>query len=159
MVNKEKPMNENTLNLVSAIIKKDALAMEAAFQSAMAEKISAKLDDMRQDVAKSMFTAQEVVEEAGGMTDKHAKQAAKEIAKGHKHLKVTSADGDGHFVHHKDDDEGDTPDIQIHAEGGKLHVHHDGAGGIGADTSEHHDVASAVDHARKHLVHNIPTHI
>jgi hypothetical protein len=153
-------MSETVKNLVDAINSKDALAMEAAFQSAMAEKISAKLDDMRQDVAKSMFTAQEVVEEeAGGMTDKHAKQAAKEIAKGHKHLKVTSAGGDGHFVHHKDDDEGDTPDIQIHASGGKLHVHHDGAGGMGSDTSEHHDVASAVAHARKHLVHNIPTHI
>jgi hypothetical protein len=150
----------NTLDLVSAIINKDAVGIETAFNTAMGEKIASRLEDMRTNVAQNMFANQEVVsEETEGMTDKHARQAAKEIAKPHKHLKVTSADGDGHFVHHKDDDDGDTPDIQIHAEGGKLHVHHDGAGGMGSDTSEHNDVASAVAHARKHLVGNLPTHI
>ena len=150
----------STLDLVTAIINKDATGIETAFNAAMAEKISTRLDDMRTDVAQTMFASEEVVsEETAGMTDKHARQAAKEIAKPHKHLKVTSADGDGHFVHHKDDDDGDTPDIQIHAEDGKLHVHHDGAGGMGSDTSVHNDVASAVAHARKHLVGNLPTHI
>lgn len=57
-------MNETTLNLINAIAKGDALETEQAFQTAMAEKISAKLEDMRVQVAKNMFaTQEEVVEE------------------------------------------------------------------------------------------------
>lgn len=47
-----------TLELIDAISKGDAVATENAFNAAMAEKISAKLDDMRGSVAKSMFTQQ-----------------------------------------------------------------------------------------------------
>jgi len=57
-------MNETTLNLIQAIAKGDAIETENAFQTAMAEKISVKLDDMRAQVAKNMFaTQEEVVEE------------------------------------------------------------------------------------------------
>ena len=53
-----------TLELISAIAKGDATATENAFNAAMSEKISAKLDDMRISVAQSMFNVQEpVVEE------------------------------------------------------------------------------------------------
>lgn len=45
----------STLDLVSAIINKDATGIDAAFNDAMAEKISTRLDDMRTDVAQSMF--------------------------------------------------------------------------------------------------------
>ena len=45
----------NTLDLIHAIINKDAVASEAAFQSAMAEKISANIETMRTDLSKSMF--------------------------------------------------------------------------------------------------------
>lgn len=48
-----------TLSLIDAISTGDAVATENAFNAAMAEKISAKLDDMRIDVAKSMFTQPE----------------------------------------------------------------------------------------------------
>lgn len=48
-----------TLELISAISSGDAVATENAFNAAMAEKISAKLDDMRTDVAKTMFKAPE----------------------------------------------------------------------------------------------------
>lgn len=48
-----------TLELINAISNGNAVDTEAAFNAAMAEKISAKLDDMRADVAKSMFTQQE----------------------------------------------------------------------------------------------------
>ena len=48
-------MNENTLNLIKAIAEGDALETEKTFQAAMAEKISAKLEDMRVNIAKSMF--------------------------------------------------------------------------------------------------------
>ena len=48
-------MNENIKDLVNAMLTKDASKTESAFQAAMAEKISAKLDDMRQTVAQNMF--------------------------------------------------------------------------------------------------------
>jgi hypothetical protein len=53
-------MSETVKNLVDAIQAKDAIGTEAAFQAAMAEKISARLDSMRQDVAQSMFKTKEV---------------------------------------------------------------------------------------------------
>ncbi len=52
-------MSETVNNLVNAIKSKDAMGIETAFQAAMAEKISAKLDDMRQDVAQRMFKTQD----------------------------------------------------------------------------------------------------
>ena len=48
-----------TLELINAISNGNAVDTEAAFNAAMAEKIAANLDDMRADVAKSMFTQQE----------------------------------------------------------------------------------------------------
>lgn len=56
-------MNENTLNLIRAIAEGDALETEKSFQAAMAEKISAKLEDMRTQVAKNMFATPEAVAE------------------------------------------------------------------------------------------------
>ena len=53
-------MSETTQQLVTAMLQKDAVALEGAFQAAMAEKISAKLDDMRVSVAQSMFKSPEV---------------------------------------------------------------------------------------------------
>jgi hypothetical protein len=55
-------MNENTLNLVSAIINKDATDIESSFNAAMAERIATRLDDMRADVAQSMFAETEELE-------------------------------------------------------------------------------------------------
>lgn len=52
-------MSETVNALVDAIKQKDAIGIETAFQAAMAEKISARLDDMRQDVAQRMFKTQE----------------------------------------------------------------------------------------------------
>lgn len=62
-------MNENIKELVDAMLAKDASRTETAFQAAMAEKISAKLDDMRTNMAQNMFktpvasAAEPVVEE------------------------------------------------------------------------------------------------
>ena len=50
-------MSETVKELVTAMLQKDAMATETAFQSAMAEKISAKLDDMRVQVAQNMFVS------------------------------------------------------------------------------------------------------
>ena len=52
-------MSETTFNLIQAIKSGNALDTEAAFQAAMAEKIGAKLDDMRVSVAKSMFSSEQ----------------------------------------------------------------------------------------------------
>lgn len=54
---------EAVKNLVDALAAGDAAAIETSFNDAMAEKISARLDDMRIDVAKSMFANQEVTSE------------------------------------------------------------------------------------------------
>jgi hypothetical protein len=50
-------MSETVQQLVTAMLQKDAIGTESAFQSAMAEKISSKLDDMRVAVAQNMFVS------------------------------------------------------------------------------------------------------
>ena len=52
-------MNENVKDLVNAMLAKDADKMQSAFQAAVAEKISTKLDDMRMNLAQSMFKTQQ----------------------------------------------------------------------------------------------------
>ena len=54
-------MSEAVQNLVHAIQAGDALETENAFTDAMAEKLSTRLDGMRQSVAQSMFTQEEDV--------------------------------------------------------------------------------------------------
>lgn len=54
-------MSETTLNLIQSIANGDAIETESAFANAMAEKLSVKLDDMRADIAQSMFNVQEPV--------------------------------------------------------------------------------------------------
>jgi hypothetical protein len=51
-------MSETVQNLVQAIQAGDALETENAFANAMAEKLSTRLDDMRQTVAQGMFAQQ-----------------------------------------------------------------------------------------------------
>ena len=50
-------MSEAVQNLVHAIAAGDAVETETAFGAAMAEKLTARMDDMRQAVAQSMFNA------------------------------------------------------------------------------------------------------
>ncbi len=56
-------MSETVQNLVQAIQAGDALETENAFTDAMAEKLSAKLDDMRIGIAQGMFNQLEPVTE------------------------------------------------------------------------------------------------
>jgi hypothetical protein len=46
-------------DLIDAIADGSATGMESTFNVAMAEKLSGRLETMRQEVAKNMFTAQE----------------------------------------------------------------------------------------------------
>jgi hypothetical protein len=71
-------MNEKVLDLVDAIAQGDALQTEKAFQAAMAEKLSVKLDDMRAQVARNMFASEQeepeaVVEEEVELEESHFK--------------------------------------------------------------------------------------
>ena len=52
----------DTLDLIHAIINNDAVDTEAAFKEVIADKISARLDDMRIDIASNMFNTSEVSE-------------------------------------------------------------------------------------------------
>jgi hypothetical protein len=51
-------MTESVKNLINAIVNGNASETEDAFNAAMAEKVSAKLDDMRTQFAQGMFTQQ-----------------------------------------------------------------------------------------------------
>jgi hypothetical protein len=53
----------STKDLIDAISTGDAMGIESSFNAAMAEKISVKLDAMRQDVAQNMFKTIEPVTE------------------------------------------------------------------------------------------------
>jgi hypothetical protein len=71
-------MNENTLNLINAIAAGDALETENAFNAAMAEKISTKLEDMRAQVAQNMFATQETVVEEEKSSEEEDKEDKEE---------------------------------------------------------------------------------
>lgn len=48
-------MTDTVKNLISAIVQGNAADTEGAFNAAMSEKLSSKLDDMRVQVAQNMF--------------------------------------------------------------------------------------------------------
>jgi hypothetical protein len=48
-----------TLELINAISQGDAVEVENAFNTAMAEKIAGKIDDLRANVAQSFFNSQQ----------------------------------------------------------------------------------------------------
>jgi hypothetical protein len=56
-------MTDTIKNLISAIATGDASTTQDAFNLAMAEKISDKLETMRADVAQNMFKTPESVDE------------------------------------------------------------------------------------------------
>tara|TARA_Y100000592_G_scaffold4152_1_gene6014 strand:+ start:23 stop:289 length:267 start_codon:yes stop_codon:yes gene_type:complete len=53
---------ENLKNMIDNLDKGDNLEAEKSFNDAMADKVSASLDDAKTDVAKSMFTGQQGVQ-------------------------------------------------------------------------------------------------
>ena len=55
-------MTDTVKDLVDAMVKGDALETEKTFGAAMAEKLSGKLDDMRTNVAQTMFATEEEIE-------------------------------------------------------------------------------------------------
>lgn len=55
-------MTDTVKELVDAMVQGNALETEKAFGAAMAEKLSGKLDDMRTNVAQTMFATEEEIE-------------------------------------------------------------------------------------------------
>jgi hypothetical protein len=53
-------MTQGVKNLIDAIASGDSLAIDAAFNSEMANRISERLDDMRAEVAQTMFHTESV---------------------------------------------------------------------------------------------------
>ena len=107
-------MNETVQNLVYAIRAGDALETENAFTMAIQEKLSAKLDDMRQSVAQSMFAEE-------SLPGSHqAAQIAHNVASSTKQ-KVSSFGGQ-HFIHKPNDD---SSSVMIHHKNNQFHVTHD----------------------------------
>ena len=93
-------MNESVKNLIDAIASGDATQTESAFQAVMAEKISAKLEDMRVSVAQSMFTpVQEEVEQIDELSSgaiKNYIKAAKDDKAANKDEKESAIAADDH---------------------------------------------------------------
>lgn len=69
----------STSDLINAIISGDAIEIENSFNATMAEKISSRLDDMRQEVASTMFTTHEVVEEELELTEEELDSEINEV--------------------------------------------------------------------------------
>lgn len=53
-------MTQGVKNLIDAIASGDSIAIETAFNTEMATRISDRLDDMRIDVAQNMFQTESV---------------------------------------------------------------------------------------------------
>lgn len=72
----------STKDLINAIAAGDAVEIENAFNSTMAEKVSARIDDMRIDVAQNMFATEEaevVVEEEVELTEEQVDEQINEV--------------------------------------------------------------------------------
>lgn len=76
-------MTESVINLVNAIKSGDAVATEQSFADAMAEKIGARIETMRSDIAQNMFGQQAAVVE---------EEAIDETCKEDKKKKAVSAE-------------------------------------------------------------------
>ena len=142
-------MSESVQALVAAIKTGDAVGTEQAFAAAIAEKLSGKLDDMRANIAASMFNQPVVAEEETELDEAtlpgghQAAMIAHKVAGASKGLKVSSFGGE-HFVHHPEDD---NRYASIKHSGGQFHVSsEDGSAGAGGTTS-----FDKAEDAHKHL--------
>jgi len=72
--------SETVTNLVQAMVAGDALETENAFNAAIGEKLSSKLEDMRQGVAQNMFKSsdEEGADEVDAQDDIETAEVAQE---------------------------------------------------------------------------------
>lgn len=72
-------MSETTTDLINAMVSGNAIDTETAFSAAMAEKLSGKLDALRQTVAQNMFKTSEEESEVEEI-EATAEQETEELA-------------------------------------------------------------------------------
>lgn len=127
-------------DLINAIASGSAIHTEQAFNQVMAEKISARLDDMRIEVAQNMFN--EAASDDRALLHKHEKQAGI----GSFPNQVHSAHKSGNKIHvaWHDEDEG-THHVSV------FHIGKNGHGGdySGAPSSSHKTKQQAMAAAKK----------
>jgi len=71
-------MTQGVYDLIQAIASGDSLAIDAAFNSEMASRISERLDDMRIDVAQNMFRTESVGDDDEVAEDESVEEVAEE---------------------------------------------------------------------------------
>jgi len=71
-------MTQGVKDLIDAIASGDSLAIDAAFNSEMASRISERLDDMRVDVAQNMFRTESVGDDDEVAEDESVEEVAEE---------------------------------------------------------------------------------
>lgn len=97
----------STRDLINAIAAGDAIEIENAFNSVMAEKVSIRIDDMRVDVAQNLFAEEveeieeEQLDELSKETLKSYRQASVVNALGHAAGMAASTDTDSIKAHEK----------------------------------------------------------
>lgn len=101
-------------------------------------------EDNTNDKPKAVTKEEVELDEA--MQHKDAKEAAVKFAKMDRNFKVTSF-GKEHFVHHKEDEEGEEA-VQFFAKGGKIHVEYE-YGHTAGGTNKVASVADAISYAAK----------
>lgn len=69
-------MTQGVNDLINAIASGDSVAIDAAFNSEMATRISSKLEDMRSTVAQGMFATEQASEEQA--SEEQAEESAEE---------------------------------------------------------------------------------
>lgn len=91
----------STRDLINAIAAGDAIEIENAFNSVMAEKVSARIDDMRIDVAQNLFAEEQIDELSKTTLKSYVKKSA---ASAQKHA-VAAQDAEDRAYDDPDDDE------------------------------------------------------
>jgi hypothetical protein len=71
-------MTQGVKNLIDAIASGDSLAIDAAFNTEMASRISERLDDMRVEVAQNMFRTESVDDNEEVVEDESVEEVAEE---------------------------------------------------------------------------------
>jgi hypothetical protein len=101
-------MSDSVRNLINSISAGSAIDTEESFNAVMAEKISIKLDAMRQDVATNMFATEEVEIEESEQIDELSKDTLRSYnKKASKQVNSSDRSMEAHYDSHADTSDGD----------------------------------------------------
>lgn len=88
----------STRDLIDAIQTGDSVAVQSAFEASMAERVAARLDTMRQEVAQNMFkescgSKKMKKEEAEEVSEEAIEEAAGKVGDNHLHVQEVKHEG------------------------------------------------------------------